>query len=68
MPYRCAKLEKNRSMGSVFGWLKVTFVKQCEEEEEKGEENGVIFRNTYLANYWADFFQIWYVGSHIWRA
>ena len=37
----------------VFGWLKVTFVKRCEEEEkEKGEENGAIFRNTYLANYW----------------
>ena len=45
-------------------------VKRCEEdeEEEKGEENGAIFRNTYLANYWADFFQIWYVGSRIWRA
>ena len=21
--------------------------------------------NTYLVNYWADFFQIWYVGLHI---
>ena len=45
----------------VYGWLKVTFVKRC-EEEEKGEENKEIFRNTYLANYWMDFFQIWYVG------
>ena len=26
-----------------FGWLKVAFVKQC-EEEEKGEETGAIFR------------------------
>ena len=56
----------------MFGWLKVTFVKRCEEEEEeeeeKGEENRAIFRNTYLANYWTDFFQIWYVGSRIWRA
>ena len=50
-----------------FGWLKVTFVKRC-EEEEKGEENGAIFRNTYLANYWVDFFQIWYVESCIWKA
>ena len=50
-------------------WLvKVTFVKRYEEEEEKGEENRAIFRNTYLANYYADFFQIWYVGSRIWRA
>ena len=41
----------------------------CEEEEEEiGEENRAIFRNTYLANYWTDFFQIWYVGSRIWRA
>ena len=44
----------------VFGWLKVTFVKWC--EEEKYAENGVIIMNTYLVNYWADFFQIWYVG------
>ena len=51
-----------------FGWLKVTFVKWCDEEEEKGEENGVIFKNTYLASYWDEFFQIWYVGSCIWRA
>ena len=49
-----------------FGRLKVIFVKRC--EEEKGEENGAIFRNTYLANYWADFFQIWNVGLCIWRA
>ena len=34
-----------------FGWLKVTFVKRC-EEEEKCEENGAIFMNTYLINYW----------------
>ena len=52
----------------VFGWLKVTLVvKQC-EEEEKGEENRAIFMNIYLANYWANFFQIWYVRSCIWRA
>ena len=38
-------------MKGVFGWLKVTFVKRCEEEEEKGEENRAIFRNTYLAIY-----------------
>ena len=31
----------------VFGWLKVTFTKQC-KEEEKAEENGAIFRNAYL--------------------
>ena len=48
------------------GWLKGTFVKWC--EEEKGKENRAIFRNTYLTNYWADFFQIWYVGLRIWRA
>ena len=30
----------------VFGWLKVKFVKWC--EDEKCEENGSIFRNTYL--------------------
>ena len=29
----------------VFGWLKVTFVKWC-EEEEKGEETGTMFSNT----------------------
>ena len=57
MPYRCAKFERNRSTGKVSGWLKVTFLKWC-KEEEKGEENEAIFRNTYLANYWADFFQI----------
>ena len=45
MPYRCAKFKGK----GVFGWLKVTFVKWC--EEEKGEENEAIFRNTYLANY-----------------
>ena len=39
-----------------FGWLKLTFVKHCEEEEEeeekeeKCEENGAIFRNTYLSS------------------
>ena len=52
---------------SVFSWFKVTFVKWC-EEEEKGEENGVIFRNIYLANYSANIFQIWYRRSRIWRA
>ena len=50
----------------VFGWLKVTFVKWC-EEEEKYAENGAIIMNTYLVNYWADFFQIWYVGLYVWR-
>ena len=30
----------------VFGRLKVTFVKQC-KEEEKSEEHGAIFRNTF---------------------
>ena len=45
------------------GWLEVTFVKQC---EEKYKENGAIFRNTYLTNYWANFLQIWYgMQSHI---
>ena len=44
----------------VFGWLNVIFVKWC-KEEEKWEENGAIFRNTYLANYRADLLQIWYV-------
>ena len=47
VPYRCAKSERNRSTGGCFGWLKVTFVKQC-KEEEKDEENRAIFRNTYL--------------------
>ena len=28
----------------VFDWLKITFIKQC--EEEKGEETEAIFRNT----------------------
>ena len=42
------------------------FVKWC--EEEKREENGAIFTSMYLANDWADFFQIWYVESRIWRA
>ena len=27
-----------------FGWLKITFVKQC-EDKEKCEENGAIFMN-----------------------
>ena len=41
----------------MFGWLKVTFVKRCkEEEEEKGEGNGAIL-GTHLTNYWANFFQ-----------
>ena len=35
------------------------FLKWC--KEEKCEDNGTVFRNTYLANYWADFLQIWYV-------
>ena len=64
-------LKKSIHEKGVFAWLKVTFVKRCkeeEEEEEKGEENRAIFRNTYLTNYWADFFQIWYVASRIWRA
>ena len=34
-------------------------------KEEKCEENGAIFINTYLVNYSADFFQILYVRSHI---
>ena len=67
VPYRCAKFERNRSTGRVFLVGSVTFVKRCEEEEE-GEENGAVFRNTYLANYWTNFFQIWYVGLHIWKA
>ena len=68
MPDRCAKFERNRSTGRVFFvGSKLLFVKRC-EEEEKGEENRAIFRNTYLVNYWAYFFQIWYVGSRIWRA
>ena len=37
-------LKKSIHRKGVFGWLKVTFVKWC--EEEKGEENGTIFRNT----------------------
>ena len=49
-----------------FGWLKVTFVKRC--EEEKGIENGAILRNTYLANYYDNFFQILYVRLRTWRA
>ena len=32
----------------VFGWLKVSFVKWCEEEEEKGKENGQ-FSGTYIS-------------------
>ena len=41
-------MKENRIHGKgVFGWLKVTFVKQC--EEEKGEENRAIFRNTYAS-------------------
>ena len=64
MPYRCAKFKRKKVHGKgVFGWLKVTFVKRC-KEEEKGEKMA-IFRNTYLTNYLADFFQIWYVASHI---
>ena len=47
----------------VFGWPKVIFVKWC--EEENGKENVATFRNTYLVNYWADFLQIWPVGSRI---
>ena len=36
-------------------WLAQSyFCKWCEEEEEKGEENRAIFRNTYLANYWTE--------------
>ena len=32
---------------------------------EKCEENGAIFRNTYLANYYIDFLKIWYMELHI---
>ena len=42
-----------------FCWVKATFVKQC--KEEKGEENGAVFRNTYLVNYLADFLQMWFM-------
>ena len=35
------------------------------QKEEKFEENEAVFRNTYLANYWANFLQIWYVEMHI---
>ena len=35
-------------------------------EEEKCEENGVVFRNAYLVNYLPDLLQIWYVKSCIW--
>ena len=52
----------------IFGWLKVTFVKQY--EEEKYEEYGAIFMNTWLSRKLLGRFlsvQIWYVGLHIWR-
>ena len=42
-------LKEIDSQEGCFGWLKVTFVKRC--EEEKGEGNGAILRNTYLENY-----------------
>ena len=48
--------EINPQEGCLFGWLKVTCIKQC-KKEEKGEEKGTIFRNTYLAHYWVNFFQ-----------
>ena len=60
----CQISKKSIHGKGVFVWLKVTFVKRY-EEEEKGDENGDIFRNTYLVNYWANFFQIWYVASCI---
>ena len=48
----------------VLLWLKVIVLNQCKEVqyvvEEKYEENWVIFRNTYLINYLANFLQIWY--------
>ena len=57
MSYRYAKFEKiDPQKGYLFT---VIFVKWC--EEEKSEENGIIFRNTYLTQYWADFLQIWNV-------
>ena len=48
----------------MFGWLKVTFIKWC--EEEKCEENEAIFMNTYLINYLANFFQFGMYG-HVYR-
>ena len=64
MPYSYAEFERNGSTGRMSVWLKATFVKRY-EEEEKGEENEIVFRNIYLMNYWADLCQIWYVWSHI---
>ena len=48
MPYRCAKFERNRSMGRVFSWLKVTFVKRCEEKKKKVKEIGQ-FSGTHIS-------------------
>ena len=42
-------------------WLAQRYCLKWFKEEEKDEENGAIFRNTYLTNYWANFLQIWYV-------
>ena len=45
MPYRCAKFERNRTMGKLFLCGSKNFHKQCEEEEEgeeKCEENWAI--------------------------
>ena len=62
MLYRSAKFERHLiDKRGIFGWLKVTFVKRC-KEEEKREGNGAIFRNTYIMNYWANFLQICMLG------
>ena len=59
----CQIRKKSIDKKGIFGWIKVIFVKWC-EEEEKCEENGAIFRNKYLTNYWDDF---QYVELHTWR-
>ena len=60
------QFERNPSTKRVSLVGSITFVKWCEEKEErKYEENEAVFMNTYLMNYWANFFQDWYVRLHI---
>ena len=46
MPYWYTKFERNQSRRRLFSWLKVIVLNWY--EEEKCEENRVIFKNVYL--------------------
>ena len=56
VPYRCAKFERNRSMGRLFLCGSKILQKRC-EEEEKCEENWPIFGSVSCSPL-TDFFEI----------